>query len=131
MQKNLTFERIDAANIGQEIGKELGQEMIQNFQLAHPSEIAGYEIGRVILEQILNQPLCSGLKVYNAINKQGENTLVLVGMDKNSQPLLAYTVVGENGLYESRPGIVADRIKPGRPGGLADSDSTDWGWTID
>ena len=131
MQKILTLNPRNAATIGAEIGEKLGQEMIVNFQQANPAEIAGYEVGRVILDQILNQPLCAGLKVYNAINDSGEKTLVFVGMDQNGQPLLNYTVIGENGLYESRPGIVADRIKPGRPGTLADADGIDWGWALD
>jgi hypothetical protein len=36
-----------------------------------------------IISQILNQDGCKGIRIYNALNEEGEITFVLVGYDKD------------------------------------------------
>jgi len=131
MLKNLKLEKPAIAEIGEEIGLELGNELIYQYQSKNPNDVLGYQIGRNILDQILAQPGCLGIKLYNAYNESGEKTLVYVGMDANGKAITSITSVNCNGILSDNKGIVADRsiviIK--KPGAASDAD--DWGWSID
>ena len=117
--------------IGEEIGLELGKQMISEYQAANPTDVHFYEIGRNILDQILAQPGCAGIRFYNAFNEAGEKTLVYVGLNKDGKAIAQYSVVNNDGVLESNKGIVADRIKTGDGGPIKTSESDDWNWTID
>lgn len=77
--------------------------------MANPTDVKSYLIGREILDQILSQPGCAGIRFYNAYNEFGEKTLVYVGVDADAKALVAYTVVNNNGNLEAQKAIVADR----------------------
>jgi len=100
------------ASIGEEIGVELSTQMVKDYQKANPSDVRSYLIGRNIIDQILAQPGCVGIKFYNAYNEIGEKTLVYVGVDQNGKAIVEFKVVNSNGQLDSTKGIVADRIKP-------------------
>jgi hypothetical protein len=132
MLQNLTLEKPTIASIGEEIGLELGNEMVVNYQLSNPNDVVAYEVGRTIIDQILAQPGCHGLKFYNAYNEKGEKTLVYVGLDESGKTITAISVVNPDGSFGQERGIVADRIRvPGGPvrDGIADAD--DFVWTVD
>lgn len=112
MTKELSI-KANLAQIGEEIGLELGTEMVKSYRLANPTDVQWYMIGREIIEKILAQPSCAGLKFYNAYNEKGEKTLVYVGIDQNGKAILEYTVVNTEGQLANEKGIVADRIKIG------------------
>ena len=40
-----------------------------------------------IVEQILNQDGCEGIRIYNALNEEGKITFVLVGYDKEEKDM--------------------------------------------
>src|SRR5215213_1349656 len=101
------------AQVGEEVGLELGTQMIKSYRQANPTDVQWYMVGREIIEQILAQPGCVGLKFYNAYNEAGEKTLVYVGIDQNGKGILEYTVVNTQGELGKEKGIVADRIKIG------------------
>jgi hypothetical protein len=107
MQKELTTKK-DYAAVGGEISHEMGNEMIKAFQTACPEGQAGFMLGRNILEQILAQPGCVGIRFHNAINAEGNRTVVYIGMDANGNDLTHHTMVAENGTINSKEGIVAD-----------------------
>lgn len=130
MAKNHTLAKPVAA-IGEEIGYELGKQMVNDYQTANPTDVTFYEIGRNILDQVLAQPGCAGIRFYNAYNEMGQKTLVYVGLNKDGKPILEYTVINNEGVLESNKGIVADRIKTGDGQPIRTSDSEDWNWTID
>ncbi len=113
MQTKLTTKAI--AQIGEEIGVELGTQMVKGYQQANPSDVHSYLIGRNIIDQILAQPGCVGIKFYNAYNEIGEKTLVYVGVDANGTAIMSYSVVTEFGQLEDQKGIVADRVRTGGP----------------
>ena len=113
MQTKLTTKAI--AQIGEEIGVELGTQMVKGYQQANPSDVHSYLIGRNIIDQILAQPGCVGIKFYNAYNEAGEKTLVYVGVDATGAALMSYSVVTEFGQLEDQKGIVADRVRTGGP----------------
>lgn len=129
MAKNQTLVKPLSA-IGEEIGYELGNQMVTDYQTANQNDVHSYVIGRTIIDQILAQPSCAGIKFLNAYNEMGEKTLVYVGLNKDGKAILEFTCVNNSGLLETNKGIVADRIKTGG-GPVRSLDSEDWAWTID
>jgi len=110
LKSNLEIKEIIAINetIGEDIGYDLGVKMVKDYFDKY-QEAGAQFVGRNILEQILAQPDCIGINVYKALNEQGEKTYVLVGMDKQANPILDITAVNVNGQLDHKEGIVADR----------------------
>jgi ketol-acid reductoisomerase len=133
MLKNLTLEKPAIASIGEEIGLKLGNEMVTNYQHSNPSDVFAYEVGRDIVDQILAQPGCQGLRFYNAYNEKGHKTLVYVGLDESGKTITEIAMVMADGSFVQKKGIVADRIRvpggPVRDGIAVDGDS--FIWTVD
>ncbi len=123
-----TIKTQNIAAIGEEIGLDLGKQMVKAYQDANPTDVSAYLIGRNILEQILAQPGCVGIRFYNAYNELGQKTLVYVGVDANESAIITVTSVTTTGEFETTKGIVADRIRPIRTEGI---DADDWGVTND
>jgi hypothetical protein len=111
--------------VGEEIGMALGAQMISAYRTANPSDVTSYYAGRNILEQILAQPGCAGIKFYNAYNEVGEKTLVYVGVTAEGNVMLNVSSINVSGQLENNKGIVADRVLVG---GLENGGS--W-WEID
>ena len=103
--------KANLAQVGEEVGLALGTEMVKNYREANPTDVQWYMVAREIIEKILSQPGCVGLKFYNAYNEVGEKTLVYVGIDQNGNGILEYSVVNTQGELAKEKGIVADRIK--------------------
>jgi hypothetical protein len=112
MQNELITKRPVAA-IGEEIGYELGAQLVKNYQEANPKDKQFFTIGKNIIEQILAQPGVEGIRFYNAINEEGEKTLVYLGVDSNGKPIKEYSLVDAVGNISNRPAIVADRAGKG------------------
>ncbi|MEO5682967.1 MAG: hypothetical protein ABIQ88_10010 [Chitinophagaceae bacterium] len=100
------------AQIGEAITHELGAQMITDYQAANPTEVKSFQIGRNIIDQILAQPGCVGMRFYNAYNEIGEKTLVYTGVDEFGKALVEYTMVNNDGSFNKNRAIVADRIPP-------------------
>jgi hypothetical protein len=124
MQTELLTKR-NIATIGEEITHELGAEFIRDYQQAHPTDVKAYVIGKDIINQILAQPGCVGIQFYNAINELGEKTLVYVGLDANSQPIIKYTSINQAGVLSTEKAIVADRA------GSAPTSDDPWIWDVE
>jgi hypothetical protein len=116
-------------NIGEDIGLEAAERLVSNFQTAYPNETPSFLVGRKIIDLILSQPNCQGLKIYNGLDESGEKTLVYLATDDQGKNILQVTSVSNEGTLEKSCAIVGDRVvKPGpRTGIIAD----DWEWTID
>ena len=99
------------ASVGVEIGLELGARFISAYRNANPSDVTSYYVGRNILEQVLAQPGCVGMRFYNAYNEIGEKTLVYVGVTAEGADMLTVTTVNTQGQLDAQKGIVADRVK--------------------
>ena len=119
MQTELAKKTI--AQVGEAITHELGAQMITDFQVANPTDVKSYHIGRNIINQILAQPGCAGMRFYNAYNEIGEKTLVYTGVDEFGKSLVSYTLVNDNGSFDTKKAIVADRLP--RPN---DNNDTEW-----
>ena len=122
MQTELTNKSV--AQVGEEITHELGAQMITDYQAANPADVKSYQIGRNIIDQILSQPGCSGMRFYNAYNEKGEKTLVYTGVDEFGKSLVEYTVVNNEGIIDSQKAIVADRIKTETSNGSFSNDDS-------
>ena len=118
----LTKPSMLTATVGEEIGQQLGAQMISAYRKQNPEDVVSYFIGRNILDQILAQPGCVGLKFYNAYNEVGQKTLVYVGVNREGADMLTISTVGVDGLLSSERGIVADRVTI-KPGGFT---TTEW-----
>ncbi|HEY8387021.1 MAG TPA: hypothetical protein VIK74_00375 [Parasegetibacter sp.] len=118
MIQEVDFKTQMNATVGEDIGFELGAKMVKDFQDQYPTENIGIQVGRNIIESILAQPGCVGMKIYNAIDENGNKTMVFVGLDEQGKHILEYNTVNQRGMLEKKDGIVADRviiIKPGDP----------------
>ena len=113
------------SSIGEHIGLEEGKSMITSHVISHPETSNSYLIGREIIEKILQQPNCSGIKFYDAISEQGKKTLVLVGIDNEGNAILKYSIINSSGSIDNKHAIVADRIKTGNI-----NEDQDW-WLVD
>jgi hypothetical protein len=104
------LQKKDLRLVGEEISHELGAQMVKDYQVANPTDVKAYYIGRNIIDQVLAQPGCVGIRFYNAYNEAGDKTLVYVGVDEFGKALVQYTVVNAAGSFEAKKAIVADRV---------------------
>ena len=119
------------AAVGEDIGPELGAKMVKDFQDMYPNENPWVFTGKDILQKILTQPDCQGIRFYNAIDELGQKTLVSVGIDSEGEIISNYSTISLNGQMVKESGIVADR--GGRPGSGTKTTTTttisDW-WAL-
>jgi hypothetical protein len=122
MMQNELQTKVNYAEVGEAISHDLAAKMVKNYQDLRPNDTEFFFIGRTIIDQILSQPDCVGIRFYNAINEDGAQTLVYVGYDVNGQALVEYTTVNGNGQLSRLPAIVADRSV----GGTDTTTTTSW-----
>jgi hypothetical protein len=103
-------EKLLTEQAGEHIGYDLGLKMVKDHYDAFGEGNAQF-VGKNILEQILTQPDCIGINIFKALNEKGEKTYVLVGLDKENQPILEYQIVNSVGQISKKEGMVADRSK--------------------
>lgn len=99
------------ANVGKDIGFEAGAKMIKRHFDENPDDVIAHFMGKNIIEEILAQPGCVGVRFFYGLNETGIRQLVLAGVDKDGNNILEFDVVGEDGKIFKRRGIVADMAK--------------------
>jgi len=109
MQQKEQLTKLEVASIGEAIDHNLAKEMIQSYQTSYPEAFTAVVVGRNIIDQILAQPGCVGIRFIDAINEEGQKTLVCVGVDATGKDILKNVVVERNGMISTVPAIVADR----------------------
>jgi hypothetical protein len=112
MQKEL-LTTTDYSAVGEEISHELAGSFVHNYMEKFPNDMISYHIGRNIIEHILAQPGCVGMRFYNALNEEGKKTLVYVGMDASGNDIVKKVVVQEDGKLATVKASVADRAGSG------------------
>jgi hypothetical protein len=109
MQQKEQLTKLEVASIGEAIDHNLAKTFINSYKEAHPESFTAVVIGRNIIEQILAQPGCVGIRFIDAINEEGQKTLVYIGVDAAGKDILEKIVVERNGAICTVPAIVADR----------------------
>ena len=113
-KESLVKEQLNYTAIGEEISLELGAKMIKNHHdNCEIGESKSYVIGRSIIDQILAQPGCVGLRIFDAINEEGNKTLVYVGIDSKGKNLLEFSSVNTHGKIVVTEGMIGDKISAG------------------
>lgn len=105
VESNRTF----SPTVGEDIGYEKGAIMVKRWYDENPNDVLSHFCGRNIIEQILAQPDCVGIRIFAALNELGIRQNVLVGVDKNGKNIFNYSTFGDNGQEIKHKGIVADR----------------------
>jgi hypothetical protein len=101
----------DLKTVGEAISPELGAQMVKDYQVANPTDVKSYYIGRNIIDQILAQPGCVGIRFYNAYNEEGKKTLVYVAVDATGNAIRKYTVVDSEGTLVTMDATIGDRAQ--------------------
>jgi hypothetical protein len=83
---------------GEQISLATAAEWTANFRAENPGAIRAYFYGNSILQDILDQENCVGIRFYYAIDNEDVPQLVLVGVDQYGNDIT--------------DGIVADRGQP-------------------
>lgn len=100
----------EVASIGEEISHELAADFVRSYKNANPEATLAYTVGRNIIDRILAQPGCVGLRFYNAINETGQTTLVYVGVDARGNDITKTVIVDGAGKIAEQNAIIADRV---------------------
>lgn len=74
--------------IGDPIDLATAQHWAANYRESNPDETLGHYFGFEIIQQILSQTDCVGIRIYYAIDDAGEKKLILVGVDSSGENLL-------------------------------------------
>lgn len=85
-------------NTGGPIALATAAAWTANFRNANPLAIKAHFFGSNIINSILAQSDCVGIRMYQAIDNTNAATIILVGVDSNAQDITT--------------GIVADMSKP-------------------
>lgn len=94
-------------DIGKPIPPEQGKQWIQNYQDKNPESVKAVFFGADILQAILAQKECVGIRIYHAIRDDGVATFVLVGAKANGNNIWLSTspdstpsgILGEYGTH--------------------------------
>jgi hypothetical protein len=105
------------AEVGLLIDQDVAAKMVKDFQDAYPNHQECFSIGKDIIEMILSQPGCEGLRLYNGMDENGNVSLVYVGADSKGNPILEYTVVEGEGKLKRIEAMIGDDSTPINPGG--------------
>ena len=74
-------------NAGGEIQLTEATTMVKKYQANYPGEVKAHYFGKAIINTVLTQPNAVGIRIYQAINSNGERQLVLVGVDIDGNDL--------------------------------------------
>ena len=96
--------RYDGSDSGP-IDLALANSWIQNFQgkVSSRDEIRSHYFGRNVIDNILSQQDCRGIRIYYALKDTGEKVLIISGVDSHGNTLMpsSQTVTaGENILAD-------------------------------
>jgi hypothetical protein len=128
MQNEILTQKLEDA--GTDIGPELGSKMVKDFQDAYPNEIPWNFCGKLLLQKVLDQPDCQGIRFYHALDEIGRKTLVSVGINSNGEIISEYSVINDNGSIVRKQGVVAERyIKPGGTKSTTTTTVSEW-WSF-
>jgi hypothetical protein len=66
----------------------------KNYRLANPTGVRAHFFGKVIIEQILAQEGCVGIRMFYALDNDDVQQMIIVGTDVNENDLIN-GIIGE------------------------------------
>lgn len=81
---------------GGPINTEDAGALTSNYRTANPGDVKGAFYGKDIIEAILAQEGCMGIRIYYGLDKNGNKELVLVGAEAGENDLLE--LVADHGI---------------------------------
>ncbi len=102
-------------NEGTAMDEKVVKKWIQQHEDHHVTK--AHFFGREIIEKILRQPDCVGIRIYYALDDEGQKQLILVGADEKGNNLWPSTKTNrKKGMMGDGDGNVAgDRSAPCPP----------------
>ena len=77
---------------GDAIDLTTAKRWTSNYRAINSTGVQAHYFGNEIIQQLLERPGCVGIRMYYAINDEGERKLLLIGVDANGENLLPSTV---------------------------------------
>jgi hypothetical protein len=71
----------------EEFSLETSAQWTSNYRAANPNKIKAHFFGRKIIEKILAQPGCKGIRCYYALDDKGVQQMIMVGADANENDM--------------------------------------------
>jgi len=96
------------SKVGDPISLATARQWTFNYRMNHPDETLAHMFGSEIIQQILSQTGCIGIRIYYATNDAGEKQLLLVGVDVNGDDLLP----AEGARTDGEGTLIADASFP-------------------
>lgn len=78
-----------------EISRAKAREYIQGWRAGRKGGVHGGYMDRDVLDKMLAQPGCAGVRYYHARHPQGYDTIVLVGVDADGRDQWTGTIAEE------------------------------------
>lgn len=88
VSRNRTSSGTINSSVGDPIDLATAKSWAFNYRKSHPEETLSHFFGFEIIEKILSQADCVGIRIYYGINDAGEKQLMLVGVDATGENLL-------------------------------------------
>ncbi|MCA8829113.1 hypothetical protein [Hymenobacter pini] len=72
----------------------------RNYRNQNPGGVKGHCISAAILNDLLSQPGCVGVRAYYGLDDNGAPKLILVGYDSNDNDILSSTATAARGVMD-------------------------------
>jgi hypothetical protein len=76
------------SEVGDPMDLEMARQWAANYRDKNPDDTRGHFFGSEIIQQILAEDGCVGIRIYYALDEKGEKKLLLVGVDGAGNNLL-------------------------------------------
>lgn len=116
--KVIEQQRSYSPDSGKDIGYEAGAKMVKRHFDQNPDDAVAHFIGRNIIEKILAQPGCIGLRLFTGLDEMGIRKPIFIGVDKAGNNILRIDM--------SKKGILASGVKICPPYCGSIEISSDW-----
>lgn len=80
---------------GSTISLAQGETMTEYYRRANPNSIKGVFIGKDLIEDILAQSGCVGIRTYFALDSNDKETIVIVGADATEGDITGGIIVND------------------------------------
>lgn len=87
---------------------ETATQWIRNYRDGNPDQLQAHFFGNEIIKQLLAEEGCVGIRIYYALDENGQRQLLLVGTDSKGEDLLP----APGGRTDEGGNIIADYSLP-------------------